>query len=392
MKVQQDENTNAERITKKKKILRGLSRGFYGLSKFMLSIPAFVGKRIGMKDLVCNLLMPFTEAVEDKSNCYVTYNLVPKCANEQNDWLYYASVNSKEHCIVIQGPIAKENDFTLETVKYYGKIYPNVLVIVSTWENEDKQYLKQFESEKNCKVVLNKPPTNPGTGNVNYQILSSLGGVKEAEQYEKKYVLKTRSDMRITAVGVLEILQQYISEYAVADVLREKQKQRLVFFNAFLFHPYHASDFFCFGTTQDIIDYYDVELNQGKRENNMADKMIANQWSYRDLYNNPNGENEICIKYFRKKNGSTKCDLNEWWSVLSQSVVSLPLSILKPIWIKYDYNHEESNFYITFRRKLMGGDKIDNTKVDFSMWLDMYNMNFGLNPEDYEYILDWPMS
>lgn len=391
-KLQNKEEREANRIANKKKALRQCASIFNGGLKLMLSIPYWVGRRIGMEDMSCNLLMPFAEAVEMKSNCFVTYNLYPKETKNQNNWLYYASTNAKKFCIVIQGPILKKYDFTLETVRYYGKIYPDVLVIVSTWETENQEYLKKFQNEKNCIILLNKQPDYPGNGNINYQIVSSLEGMKEAMRLGKNYILKTRSDTRVTASGILEVLYQYVKQYTLTGTAMEKQKDRLVFFNMFLFHPYHISDFFCFGAVEDMINFYDVEWNKEEKIDNAANRMIANKWSYRDLFNNPNGENEICMKYFKKINGDVHCDLQEWWDVLEHNVVALPLNFIKPIWIKYDYNHEESNFYVTFRRKIMGGDGLDNTKVDFNMWIDMYNSKFQIKAKDYEYILDLPLS
>lgn len=382
---------SANRLKERKRRLRNVSNLIYLVSRIVFKIPNSIGKIRAINDLACNLMIPISEAMNDESNCYVTYNLVPQYADVQNDWLYYSGMLAKECCIVIQGALVKKNDFTLETVKYYGRIYPDVIVVISTWENEDKGYIEKLKKEKNCVIILNKIPTISGASNVNYQILSSLNGAKKAAALGKKYVLKTRSDMRITACGVFDMLCQYVNQYKISTTVK-KQQQRLVLFNAFLFHPYHTSDFFCFGKCQDVISYYDIELSKAVKEDDIADRMVADLWNYRDLYNNPCGENYICKKYFAKLNGATTCNLHEWWSVLATYVIALPLHVLRPLWIKYDYNHEENNFYMTYRRQMLGGDKIDNTTVEFGMWLDMCEGRFCLDSRDYEYIVDIPMS
>lgn len=380
------------KITRNKKILRKGAKLFCIFLEIIFRIPYLVGKRMGMEDLTCNLLMPFSEAIEQNSNCYVTYNLFPKVAKDLNKWIPYKGRISEKNCIIIQGPIRYKDDFTLETVRYYGRIFPGVQVIVSTWENESQTYIDKLKREKNCVVVVSKYPDCSGAGNVNYQTISSLQGMKEALKLGKQYALKTRSDTRVTAVGIMDILYQMLRTYPLPVKGKNSQKERLILFNTWLFQPYHDSDIFFYGTVKDMIQLFDKKLNRDRSIENAANKMVGNRWTYRDLYEHPYGENEILIKYFEKVNGSVACDLGQWWSVLGERVIALPLNFLRPLWVKYDYNHEESNFFMTYRRKIMGGCGMDNTKVDFTMWLDMYNGEFKLNPRDYEYLLDRPMS
>lgn len=387
-----EETRKCKQIARKKKALRIAAKTFCGFSKALLSIPYSIGKKIGMDDLACNLLMPFSEAVEHRSNCYVTYNLVPKYAKEQNDWMYYTGTNAEKFGIVIQGPILKRDDFTLETVRYYGKIYPGVLVIVSTWIDEDTAYIQRLEAEKNCIVVLCQYPEKSGIGNINYQTMSSLRGVQEAADKGKEYVLKTRSDTRVTMCGVMELLYQYTILYPLRTQTDKNQNQRIIMFSVSLFHPFHDSGMFFFGAVNDMLNYFDIELSEEVAMKDISYKMVGNKWSYRDLFNMPNGENYMNIKFFEKMNSRVECSLKEWWSVVADNIIALPISLLRPIWVKYDYNHEESNFFMTYRRAIMGGDGPDNTKVDFAMWLDMYHHEFKLDPSIYEDYLDVPMS
>lgn len=392
MKNKNAETRAVRRVTRNKKILRMGASFFYNVSNIILKIPYLVGKKIGMEDLACNLLMPFSEAIEKDSNCYVTYNLFPKSAKDLNEWLPYKGREAEKYCIVIQGPILRKNNFTLETVRYYGRIFPGVQVIVSTWEDESLADIKKLKREKNCVVVLSKYPDCAGIGNVNYQTVSSLNGMKAALKLGKSYALKTRSDTRVTAVGIMDILYQLLCQYPLKSNVTGCQKQRLLLFNAQLFHPYHSSDIFFYGAVEDMIRFFGKKLNRDKSVENAANKMVGNKWTYRDMFESPYGENEILMKYFEEIKGSVACDLRQWWSVLGESVIALPISFLRPIWVKYDYNHEESNFFMTYRRKIMGGGGMDNTKVDFTMWLDMYNNEFKLNPDDWSYLIDCPMS
>ena len=73
--------------------------------------------------------------------------------------------DEEDFCIILQEPIRKKYNFTYETIKLYNKIFPNCLVILSTWENEDKNYLEQFNNLK-CKIIISKYPKSPGWKNI----------------------------------------------------------------------------------------------------------------------------------------------------------------------------------------------------------------------------------
>lgn len=372
----------------KVKILRGLSKIYYQKTKFELRIVEMVGKLIGQDDLTCNLAMPFAEAIEDTSNCYMTYTYYPKHNKDAMSRLIYRGSGYSDSCIVIQGPIITKNHFTLESVRHYKRIFPDVRIVVSTWRDSPADEIKRIGKEKGVSVVKSEYPEKPGFGNINFQRISALNGVKKAKELGCKYVIKTRSDTRITAEGILEFLRYSIDSFPINENISEQNK-RIVFFNCMLFHPYHSSDFFYYGDIDDMIQFFDKELNDKDNMPSIASQIIAEKWTYRKSFEHMGGENEIPIKYFEKilKNG-VHCDLNEWWEILGDYIVALPISWLRPIWYKYDYNHEESNLTFSYRRKIFGGRDINITVVDYAMWNDMVQHSFSLNPRDYEYIID----
>lgn len=73
------------------------------------------------------------------------------------------------------------------TIKKALDGYENV--IWSGWKND----ASILALEKH--VVINEPPTEPGPGNLNYQLISTLGGLRYAKSIGAKNVLKIRSDM-----------------------------------------------------------------------------------------------------------------------------------------------------------------------------------------------------
>ena len=107
-----------------------------------------------------------------------------------------ASTDNAHLAVVLQGPIVKEADFTLETLKFYRIIFPNTPVIVSTWDDEDAEYLDRLRKE-GAEVLLNKKPTYPGPSNVNFQIISTAAGIQRAKDSGVDYVIKNRTDQRV---------------------------------------------------------------------------------------------------------------------------------------------------------------------------------------------------
>ncbi len=378
------------RITHKKNLLRNLSKVYYAFSIIHLKPIQWIGRLIGMGDLGCNLLMPYAEAIESSSDCYMTYKLMPKEAGLMNPYLPYVSTKDKDCCIVMQGPLCLKNHFTLETIKLYNKIFPGITVILSTWHGEDADEISRIIKETKCEVVQNKLLDNRGAGNSNLQAFSSLAGAKRAEQLGKKYILKVRTDSRVMARGIFSYLVDLINKYPVQE--NSCLSDRIIVFNAFLFQPYHSSDFFFFGNTKDMVLLFDKKENDYKISSNYADKMIENKMTYRQSFANPFGEIELLIRLFEKMKGNASCDLKEWWEVLSEYLIALPQSCLQSVWYKYDYNHEESNYNMLYRRRILGGTGIDNTVVDYSMWVDMVNKEFLVNCDDYSYLLDEQMS
>lgn len=80
---------------------------------------------------------------------------------------------SEECCIVMQGPISHQEDFTFEIIRFYKKVFPGKLIIVSTWEGEDTV---KIEEATDCVVIKSKLPIKSGISNINYKAYSSYAG------------------------------------------------------------------------------------------------------------------------------------------------------------------------------------------------------------------------
>ena len=83
--------------------------------------------------------------------------------------------------LIIQGPICKKEDFTLNSIKLYNHLFPSAKVILSTWQNEDKNYIDLFR-KLDCHILINKYPETSGWKNINYQLKTTAAGIQLAKK------------------------------------------------------------------------------------------------------------------------------------------------------------------------------------------------------------------
>jgi hypothetical protein len=166
--------------------------------------------------------------------------------------------------IVLQG---KFEDRVNQTAKDYLE-YPFVnKVVISCWEGDNVS----FENNERIEYVISKPPEKIGTGRRNYQIVSSLNGLKKCES---KIAAKFRSD------------QQYHSIDKMYDFFLSNSQREATYFNNsakplgkilvggnFVCYPFHPRDHFFWGYTEDLIDLFSIPLEQIS----LYDKIVVDQ-------------------------------------------------------------------------------------------------------------------
>lgn len=94
--------------------------------------------------------------------------------------------------IVIQGP----TDFCKRIVDFYSgeAIQKDAVVVWSTWKNEPEENL-EYISNSPINLVTTELPSFSGYLNVNYQVVSTLEGIKFLETLGVKTIIKIRSDI-----------------------------------------------------------------------------------------------------------------------------------------------------------------------------------------------------
>lgn len=190
---------------------------------------------------------------EFHSRYFKTYWKRPKKSSQIN----YLSPSSsfKNIGIVIQGPLLLKDNFTVETVKLYKKLYPQCPVIVSTWIDGDNDTIKKLRKD-GALVVQSEYPKIQGHERVNYQKKSSLAGIKMAKKKGCEYVLKTRTDQRIYANNVMEYFKDLVEQFPLKIKTRANKRIICCSLSTIKNRLYNISDMLLFGDVDDMELYF----------------------------------------------------------------------------------------------------------------------------------------
>lgn len=283
---------------------------------------------------------------------------------------------NKATAIIMQGQLVEENDFTLETVRIYRTLYPGATVIISTWTSDNPMLAKRLEKEENCVVVLSCYPEHSGLLNLNYQVTTTLAGIKKAKELGKKYVFKTRCDYRFYKKGLLRYLYCLINEYPV-DCSIDYQKYRIVaggeVMNS-MFRPFWLADQFNYGCIEDMYAYWNYELRPvdlGKEEVNRritGEHMTWNERTLRQLAAEP----DLVRSYIYRQEGKLpECTVREYWNRIRSQFVMVSREELGFYWVKYGNRYDETaangSYYRENDRK-----RCLNYNWEFSQWMLLY--------------------
>lgn len=169
-------------------------------------------------------------------------------------------IDSKDISVVVQGTINKEE--TPKCLKSIREYLPDAEIIISTWEGEDLTLL-DFD-----RVVFSDDPGAPILcehnrrkiyNNMNRQLLSTQAGLREAN---RKYTLKLRSDLIIANTGFIDCFERFQRRTGVYRLFKQKIVTATLFTKHSMWNrnstgltPFHISDWYFFGLTQDIRTY-----------------------------------------------------------------------------------------------------------------------------------------
>ena len=294
--------------------------------------------------------------IDNTKNNYLTFHLRPKKAENFN--LESTCKIDEKIAIIIQGPIQEKFDFLKNTLEIYKKIFKNSIIIISTWKSEDIEKINTLKDE-NIYILFNDEPEK-SQSNINHQIFSTNIALKFAINHNAKYSIKTRADVRLNKSNLETFFISLIKTFPVKSNSLIKSRIVVPSLITFKFRIFSLSDIVMFGETNDMLQYFDLELfRDGLKKFDLNEKKL--------LKNETPVVAEIflCARFMNKLDNSINWNLESWWDSLKNYFCIIDNSSLDLFWHKYDWNYE-------YRYIRTYSDKFARA-IDFQDWLSLYN-------------------
>ena len=159
--------------------------------------------------------------------------------------------------IVLQG---KYNENVLHIAEYYLELEFVNNIIISCWQDD---IIPKINNDR-IKIIQSEVPSNPGTGQRNLQIVSSLAGIKVSKT---EFIIKIRNDQRYTHESMINMYKFY-EEYKERKLTfyydEERPRNRICVSGNFSEFSFHPRDHLFWGNREDLIDLFSLPLEIGK--------------------------------------------------------------------------------------------------------------------------------
>lgn len=265
-------------------------------------------------------LLNITDVVNNNTNRYVQvlnfHKRNSKMVKNEEDENFEEKVG-----IILQGPVVKNQKFTLNTVRLYREYYPNAKIIVSIWEDEVLSDEWIDLDEKNVEVVYSYRPNIRGYQNVNLQLTTTYAGIRRAKELGCSVVFKTRTDMRFYSPEMLMLADFMMKKYPAKK--NTQQKERLMIFPPRMDYFFFISDFFMAGNVDDMLNYWNIEP------------------PFSNDYLGESAETMLGIRYANcagRKISNSLDNLGEYIQIMKDYFIVIDDKMLEYVWYKYFYN------------------------------------------------------
>lgn len=267
------------------------------------------------------------------------------------------NINSSNISVVVQGAIDK--NITPKCLKSIRKFLPEAEIILSTWENSDVEGL-DYDF-----LVLNQDPKAlvynfvcDVKNNFNRQLVSTKNGIKILN---RPYCLKLRSDLIIRNNDFLNYFELFAArnnDYKIFEkkilccAIYSREKSCRVIGTGFP-TPFHPSDFWMFGLTDDLKNYFCNCPMQTQNEAANWSFKYPNRLPYTSMLWRFSPEQYFCVNWVKKYYPDLQFDD---WSDWNPKNIELSKNILYNNFVFLGY--EESGIY---SKKHFGAERIKSS-------------------------------
>lgn len=359
-----------------KKVLKQVF--FWGIEVIIKLLDFIIS--IFSKDHVATTMLHVCMALESNT-IYASYQIKPKDTSE----IPLLSNLNQEYsfAIILQGPICVKEDMTLNSICFYKKVYPYAVIIVSTWDDEPVNEIDKLV-DLGVIIVQSEKPLNNGLMNLNYQLVSSLAGVKKAEELGCKFAVKTRTDQRICKPYIFDSMLSALKLFPG----KERQKGRMVTLGyrwGGMFIPFHTCDFLYLGYTEDLIQLFSAPLDQRFDDNNLRKKVSL-------LTRRQNSEQMLppeiyILKHYCSDVLGLYCEdtVESYWYVVRNYLICFGMKDVDLLWNKYDNQYDLNVYSSSYFGDKDSSERLQTMCFDFFNWLNLYMNNISYDKRYEEY-------
>lgn len=210
-------------------------------------------------------------SIKNEHGMYMQYSFIPENNIYASD--ICLSPFKEKVGIMIQGPIT-DIGFLHSTIEKYKVWFPDVIICVSTWNDEDDVHIKQL-METGVIVIQSDKPAKNGVYNLNLQLKTTHAGICALKNKDAEYVLKTRTDQCLCSSMFLHYFYHLLQVFPLSKNVRN-QTNRIITMDLYTqkLVPFHLSDMMQFGHITDLVSYWTVPFSQMNIQQNRLEKIL----------------------------------------------------------------------------------------------------------------------
>jgi hypothetical protein len=176
-----------------------------------------------------------------------------KLAAAQLGFQIGSPLSNSTGAICLRGQV---DDNIASIVRLNLALNPGLKVFVATWDTSPKHILEEL-SGSGAVVLTESDPAYAGGSNKNRQIKLARACLHAAAQSNAQFVLLGRTDFALFKLELFSQLVKLLNQFPAAP---GPLKQRIVISDVYTrkFHLWHPSDLLMFGTTDDLIEYWNA--------------------------------------------------------------------------------------------------------------------------------------
>ncbi len=311
------------------------------------------------------LLMWSLGRITRSSDQFLTYTQRPKFSRQITDQAE-PEPDAEPMAIVMQGPIATQDDFTLETLRLYRRNMPGVRLILSTWNDTPEADLAPVRAE-GVEVVLSDKPGVAGLFNINMQLVSAGAGIAKAHADGAMWIMKTRTDQRLYRPNVMGFLAAFARSFPAGGGFKQTHRIIGVGHGTLKFAPYHVTDQTVFGHADDMVRYWTPGLRTDPLPDHWPaalDKIYA-QIPIGELCRHGAAESYIASRYLERIGRQLDWSLVDSWAAYRDCFAFVDYATTDFFWHKVQTG--------TFREFINLYDRVwTRNELTFADWTLLY--------------------